>query len=675
MQKGFYFDQARCTGCFTCSVACKDWHDTPAGPAAWMRIHYREEGDYPKLFVSHVAAPCYHCAEPVCAYVCPNEALTKVEDGGIVLVDRDKCRGEKSCGIIDESRMGADFLYGEGKAPCQAACPAHLYIPGYLALIAKGKNKEALELIRRNMPLPSVCGRVCLHPCETACRRQEVEEAIAIMALKGYVSDTVPYTPPQKIPQTQDHKVAIIGSGPAGLAAAYDLIRMGYGVTVFESLSVAGGMLAVGVPKHRLPREALQRDIDYLQALGMEIKTNTPVDLCNGLNDLMDQGYEAVLLALGAHRGQKLNIPGADLEGTMVGTSFMKAVNLGQEVRIGKKVLVVGGGNVAMDCARSALRLGAEEVLVACLEGSKDEMVAEKNDIEEAEEEGVRIHTGLSLKQIFEAGGKVAGALCVQVANLKFDRDGRPHFDELPGKEKTLSADMIIFAIGQAPDLSGLPADSEIVKSPRGTLTADPEVMMTGRRGVFTAGDCFSGATSIIEAIKSGQQAAFYINRYLQGDVLKVRPPKVVEEPDIKVEIPAGTAKQPRQPMPMLPVADRVSNFKEVSLGFDAQAAMAEADRCLNCAGHLCKDACPYSAPQFADEEKAKMQKCDLCFDRWGEGKKPICVESCPPRALDAGSLEELKMKYGETKDAVGFVYSQVVQPSIVNKPKRNPNR
>jgi NADPH-dependent glutamate synthase beta subunit-like oxidoreductase len=675
MQKGFYFDQARCTGCFTCAVACKDWHDTPAGPANWMRIHYREEGNYPKLFVSHVAAPCYHCAEPVCAYVCPNEALTKREEDGIVIVDRDKCRGDKPCGIIDASKMGNDFLYGESKAPCQEACPAHLYIPGYIALIARGKNKEALELIRRNMPLPSVCGRVCLHPCETACRRKEVEEPIAIMALKGYVTDSVPFEPPQKIEQTQDHKVAIIGSGPAGLAAAYDLIRMGYGVTVFEALSVAGGMLAVGVPKHRLPREVLTRDIDYIKALGVEIKTDTPVDLGQGLNDLMSQGYGAVLLALGAHRGQKPNISGAHLEGTLVGTSFMKAVNLGQEVRIGKKVLVVGGGNVAMDCARSALRLGVEEVHIACLEGSKEEMPAERGDIEQAEEEGVRIHSGLSLKQIFEAGGKVAGAHCVEAANLKFDPDGRPHFDELPGTERTLPADTIIFAIGQAPDLSGLSADSGIECSLRGTLTADTEVMMTGRRGVFTAGDCHSGPTSIIEAINSGQKAAFYLNRFLQGDVLRVRPHKVLEEADIKVEIPADTLRQPRQPMPMLPVSDRVSNFNEVSLGFEAEAAMAEAGRCLNCAGHLCRDVCPYSAPQFAVEEKAKMQKCDMCFDRWDEGKKPICVEACPPRALDAGFLEELEMKYGKMKDAVGFVYSAVVQPSIVNKPKRNPNR
>ncbi len=647
-----------------------------AGPANWMRIQYREEGNFPKLFVSHVAAPCYHCAEPVCAYVCPNEALTKREEDGIVIVDRDKCRGDKPCGIIIPSSMGADYLYGESKAPCQEACPAHLYIPGYLALIAKGKNKEALELIRRNMPLPSVCGRVCLHPCETACHRKEVDEPIAIMALKGFVTDSVPYEAPQKIEQTQDHKVAIIGSGPAGLATAYDLIRMGYGVTVFEALPVAGGMLAVGVPKHRLPREALKRDIDYIKALGVEIKTETPIDLAKGLNDLMvGQGYGAVLLALGAHQGQKPNIPGAHLEGTMVGTSFMKAVNMDEGSRVGKKVLVVGGGNVAMDCARSALRLVAEEVHIACLEGSREEMLAETSDIEQAEEEGVRIHTGLSLKQIVDSGGKVGGAQVIEVTNLKFDSDGRPHFDELPGTEKTLEADTIIFAIGQSPDLSGLPGECDIECTRRGTLSTDPEVMMTSRRGVFSAGDCVNGATSIIEAIKSGQKAAFYMDRYLQGDVLRVRPEKVVAEADIKVEIPIETAKQSRQRLPMLPVSDRISNFKEVSLGFDAEAAMVEAGRCLNCAGHLCKDVCPYSAPQFANEEKAKMQKCDMCFDRWGEGKKPICVEACPPRALDAGLLEELETKYGTIRDAVGFVYSEVVRPSIVNKPKKDPYR
>lgn len=671
MQTGFYFDQARCTGCFTCAVACKDWHDTPAGPANWMRILYREEGKFPKIFVSHVASPCYHCAEPVCSYVCPNEALTKREEDGIVIVDRDKCRDEKSCGIISES--AADFRYGESEAPCQVACPAHLQIPGYVALIAKGKNKEALELIRQSMPLPSVCGRVCLHPCETACRRKDVEDPISIMALKGFVTDNVDEALPEKLAQSQPDKVAIIGSGPAGLAAAYDLIRMGYGVTVFESLSVIGGMLAVGVPEHRLPKAVLKRDIDYIQALGVEIKTDTPVDLGAGLDDLLKEGYASVLLALGAHRGQKPSIPGTNLDGTMVGTSFMRDVNLGKDVTVGKKVLVVGGGSVALDCARTAIRLGATDVQIACLECSTEDMLAEPADLQQAEEEGIQFHPGLNLTRILEKAGQVAGAEGVEVENLEFDHDGRPHFEVIADSQRTIEADTVIFAIGQTPDLTGLSADSEIESSQRGTVAADPETMMTGRRGIFTAGDCFSGATSIVDAIAGGQKSAFYMNRYMQGDVLRVRPDNAVAEADIKVDIPEDTEKLPRQLVPTLSVADRMANFKEVALGFDAQAAIDEASRCLNCAGHLCKDVCPYSAPQFADEEKAKMQKCDLCFDRWDEGKKPICVEACPPRALDAGPLEELRAKYGEIKDAVGYTYSNVIEPSIVSKPKKNP--
>lgn len=670
MQMGFYFDQARCTGCFTCSVACKDWHDTPAGPASWMRIQYREEGRFPNVFISHVASPCYHCTEPVCTYVCPNEAIIKRDEDGIVVVDHDKCRGENTCGIIAESAYNSNYLYGEAEAPCQAACPAGLHIPAYIALIAKGKNKEALELIRRHMPLPSVCGRVCLHPCETACRRKEVEEPISIMALKGFVTDNVPVELPEPLPRIQADKVAIVGSGPAGLAAAYDLVRAGYGATVFESLPMAGGMLAVGVPEHRLPKKVLKRDIDYIEALGVEIKTSTPVDLGQGLDDLFNQGYGAILLALGAHKGQKPNIPGADLQGTVAGTSFMKDVNTGNAVDVGQKVIVVGGGNVALDCARSALRLGAKEIQVVCLE-SEDAMTAEATEIEQTLEEGIAINTSLSLTRIIENSGKVAGAECVGISGLQFDQDGQPRFETVAGSERTFDADTIIFAIGYIPDLAGLAPDGEIATSRRGNIVADPETLMTGRPGIFSAGDCFTGATSIIDAIADGQKAAFYIDRYLQGDVLRVISKPVVPEADIPVEVPAGTEKQPRQIMPTLPVSERITGFKEVSLGFEAEAAIEEAKRCLNCAGHLCKDACPYSAPQFLDEEKAKMQKCDLCLDRWAENKKPICVESCPMRALDAGPLDELRAKYGDNTDAVGFVYSKIVEPAIVNKSKK----
>jgi len=673
MQKGFYFDQARCTGCYACSVACKDWHNTPAGPANWMQIHYREAGNFPNLFVSHLAAPCYHCAEPVCSFVCPNNAVTKRKEDGIVVVNRDKCRGDEPCGIIDESQMGEDYHYGASTAPCQVACPAHLHIPAYVALIAKGKNKEALELIRQHMPLPSVCGRICLHPCETACRRKDVDEPVAIMSLKGFVTDNVPYEAPQKIEQTEAHKVAIVGSGPAGLGAAYDLIRMGYGVTVFEALPVVGGMLAVGGQAYRLPREVLQRDIDYIEALGVEIKTNASIDLGNGLDDLLAAEYGAVLLALGDHQGHKLNVPGADLDRSIIGTTFLKDVNLGNDTNIGKKVVVVGGGNVAMDCARSAVRLGANEVQVICLEGSQEEMPAEPEDVEQAADEGVLYQLGLSAVRVLDAGGKVSGVECVEVANLKFDADGRPSFDAVEGSERTISADTVIFAIGQSPDLAGLPAGGEIEASDKGTVTTDPETMMTGRRGIFSAGDSFDLAGSIVAAIGTGQKAAFYMNRFLQGDVLRVQAENVVAEADIQVAIPDGIEKQPRQAMPLLPASERVSSWKEVALGFDADAAVAEAERCMNCAGHLCKDACAYSAPQFAIEENAKMQKCDLCYERWDAGQKPICVEGCPPRALDAGPMEELTAKYGKENAAVGFVYSDVLQPSIVSKRKKSP--
>jgi len=667
MQLGFYFDQSRCTGCFACAIACKDWHDTPAGPAKWMRLSYCEEGRFPEIFVSHMTIPCYHCAEPVCAFVCPNEAITKREEDGIVVVDREKCRGDKPCGIIPE---GSNGLYGEQVAPCQVTCPAHLHIPAYVALIAKGKFREALDLIRRRMPLPSVCGRVCLNPCETECRRKDLDEPVAIEALKRFVTDNVDQELPEPLPQTQPDRVAIVGAGSAGLAAAYDLVRMGYGVSIFESLPVAGGMLAVGIPEHRLPREVLKRDIDYIQALGVEIRTSTPVDLGQGLDDLLGQGYGAVLLALGAHRGLKPDIPGTNLEGVLVGTSFMKDVNAGKAPGIGPRVLVVGGGNVAIDCARSAVRLGAAEVHVTCLECAED-MPAEDSEVAQAEEEGVKLHHSRNITRVLGEGGRVTGAECQAIEGLVFDETGRPSFRVVGDKGETISADTIIFAIGQAPELTGLRGNGAIATSAAGTIATDTETMMTGRAGIFSAGDAVSGPTSAIDAIASGQRAAFYINRYLQGDVLRVLPEKVVNPADIKVEIPADIEKQAREAMPLLPVERRVRGFEEVALGFTEEVAIREAERCLNCAGHLCKDVCPYSAPQFADEDKARMQKCDLCIERWPEGKKPVCVEACPPHALDAGSLDDLKARYGELAEAHAFTYSLVAQPSIVTRPKR----
>jgi NADPH-dependent glutamate synthase beta subunit-like oxidoreductase len=615
-----------------------------------------------------MVTPCYHCTEPVCAFVCPNEAITKREEDGIVVVDREKCRGEKTCGIIDEEAAGPGYLYGQGVAPCQTNCPAHLHVPAYVALIAKGKFKESLDLIRRRMPLPSVCGRVCMHPCETECRRKDVDEPVAIMALKGFVTDNVTEELPARLPVTQSQKVAVVGSGPAGLAAAYDLIRAGYAVTVFEAGPQAGGMLVTGVPEHRLPRKVLQRDIAYLEALGVEIKVNSPIDLGKGIDGLMKDGYGAVLLTLGAGKGQKLNVPGADLRGVTVGTEFMKGVIAGTLKSAGRRVLVLGGGNVAIDCARAARRLGAESVDIVCLE-SRQEMPAEAAEVAQAEEEGVRMHPCRTFECLLGDRGAVTGAACVQIEGLKFDARKRPQFRALDGSGHSFMADTVIFAVGQTPELKGLAKDIDV--GPAGTVAVDHETMMTTRPGVFSAGDAVNGATSAVDAIASGQRAAFFIDRYLQGDVVPVREGPGVKAADIKINLPPDKQKQPRQPMPLMPVAQRIKGFKEVQLGYSAEAAVKEAERCLNCAGHLCKDACPYSVPQFAAEEKARMQKCDFCAERWPEGKKPICVEACPPRALDAGRLEEMKVRYGGLSEASNFVYSAVAQPSLVTRAKR----
>ena len=666
MQLGFYFDQSRCTGCFACAIACKDWHDVPAGPARWMRLLYQEEGRFPEVFVSHMATPCYHCTEPICAYICPNEAITKRDDDGIVVIDREKCREEKTCGII--AGEGTNLLYGEQEAPCQVSCPAHLHIPAYIALIAKGRFKEALDLVRQRMPLPSVCGRVCLHPCEADCRRTDVEEPIAIMALKGFITDNVSQELPDRLPRTQADSVAIIGSGPTGLTAAYDLIRLGYAVTIFESASVAGGMLSTAIPEHRLPREVLKRDIDYLEALGIDIRTNTPVDLGKGLGDLLNQDYGAVLLALGAGKGQKLDIAGADLQGTLAGVSFMQDVNSGKVTEVGDKVLVIGGGNVAIDCARSARRLGSSTVHIACLE-CREDMPAEDSEIKQAEEEGIEFYSSRTASRVLDNNGKVTRVECQEIEGLQFDAHGQPSFKIIKDTGHVLDVDTVIFAVGQMPDLTGLSDD--IKTSPVGTITTDPETFMTAHAGIFSAGDATNGPTSAVDAIASGQKAAFFINRYLQGDVLRVQPEKIVNPQDITVDIPPDIEKQPRQVMPTLPVGERLTNFKEVVLGFSEVEAIEEAKRCLNCAGHLCKDACPYSSPQFADEEKARMQKCDLCIERWPDGKKPICVEACPPRALDAGIMDELKAQYGNVTEAHNFNFSKTVQPSIITKPKQ----
>ncbi|MFH1125399.1 MAG: FAD-dependent oxidoreductase, partial [Pseudomonadota bacterium] len=515
-------------------------------------------------------------------------------------------------------------------------------------------------------PLPSVCGRICKHPCESVCKRQDLDEPIAIAALKRFVTDRVS-SKPHSWPVTKNQKVAIVGSGPAGLSAAWDLAKKGYPVTVFESLPVPGGMLAVGAPGYRLPKEILQRDIDYLKASGIEIKTGFPIGPDLTLDDLKGQGYEAIFVAVGVHRGQKPPIPGADLEGIVLGTSFIRDVNLGKRPGIGNRVLVLGGGSVALDCGRTALRLGASEVHIACLENIET-MPADASEIREAQEEGIRIHPFRCFARILGQNGHVSAVECFKIHSLGLDQAGQPHFEAIQGSEHVLEADTVIFAIGQSPDLDSMPG---IKTTPVGAIAVHPITLATDEPGIFAGGDAAGGSASVIEAIASGQRAAASIHLFLQGLVIKENKPfRAIDPADVKVEIPSDIQKRPREPIPTLPVVQR-KNFQEVSLGFSEEAAVAEAQRCLNCAGHLCKEVCPYHAPQFGAEDNAKIQMCNLCFDRWGQARKPICVDACPTRALDAGLLEDLRATNGDIREAEGFTYSGFVGPSVAFKPKK----
>jgi len=524
----------------------------------------------PRYIDEDICNGCGRCAES-----CP---VTVWEDG----------RERKA--IYVPSPRSVPFIYTiekKGIPPCRAACPADVNVQGYVALIRKGKYAEALALIREANPLPGVCGRVCNHPCEEECRRGEIDEPVSICALKRFVADYEMqtgerFTLPK--PEPRQEKVAIVGSGPAGLTAAYNLAKWGYQVTIFEALPVVGGMLWAGIPAYRLPREVIQRDVDFIKSLGVEIKTNTPIGDGLTLDDLSEQGYKAILLAIGAHKGRKLGVPGEDLEGVMDCVDFLRKVNLGQDIKIGKKVVVIGGGNAAIDSARVALRLGCEEVCIV-YRRSRKEMPANEWEVQEAEKEGVKIHYLAAPTKIFGENGRVSGMECIRMRLGEPDSSGRRRPIPIEGSEFIIDVDTVIPAIGQSPDLSFLPEGNGLEVTRWGTLAVDPDTLATTRPGVFAAGDAVTGPATVIQAIAAGKEAAISIDRWLRGVDLKEgrKVERRLVDTTEKVELPKGMRKVRRQQMPKLPVDTRITGFEEVELGFDEKAAIKEAERCLNC--------------------------------------------------------------------------------------------
>ncbi|OFW57092.1 MAG: hypothetical protein A2133_06170 [Actinobacteria bacterium RBG_16_64_13] len=481
----------------------------------------------------------------------------------------------------------------EGRAPCKASCPAGVNAQGYVALIAASKFKEAYELVRERCPLPSACGRVCQHPCEDNCNRSEVDQAVAVRDLKRFVGDYIDSNPDEYPPAKPaaakfDGKVAVIGGGPAGLTAAYDLALLGYGVTLFEAQPHLGGMLRYGIPSYRLPKDVLDKEIQHILDLGVEAKTGAPVA---DPKSLLDSGYKAVFAAPGAWVSRKLGIPGEGAPGVSAGLDFLRRVNSGEMPALGANVLVIGGGDVAMDAARCARRLpGVKSVHLACLE-SRAEMPAHSWEAAEALEEGVVFHNSLGPTQIETSGGKVAG-VTFRACTRVFDDEKRfnPEFDD--SKTTVLGADTVIVTIGQGIDAAGL----GVATGPGGRIAADKDTLATSVPGLFAGGDAVLGPASMVDAMAQGHKAAEAIDAYLRGVRLTSASASCEGEDAGAAPAEAELAKNPlpdaprqeRVRMPQAEPAGRVGGFVEIDQGYSVEQAVAEAERCLACG--LCSE-------------------------------------------------------------------------------------
>ncbi len=524
-------------------------------------------------------------------------------------VEADKCKACNECAIACPVEVPNDFnqnlenrkavykryaqayptafvIDKRGISPCKAACPTGVNAQGYTQLIKKGKFIEAWQTIYRDNPFPAACGRICTHPCQTKCHRGSVDEPVSIMRLKRAASDyaynNLDELPLPELTENNGIKVAVVGAGPAGLSSAYQLVKKGYSVTVFEALPVAGGMLRVGIPEYRLPKKWVDLEVDLLKRLGVEIKLNTPISSEFTINDIFGQGYKAVFISVGAHKGMSLRVPGEDLNGVIPAVDMLRRMNLGEKVDISGKVVVIGGGNVAMDAARSSVRLGAGEVHVFALE-SDEEMPASREEIDAAKEEGVIFHHRRGVKAVKGSDGKVTALETIAVASV-FDVEGRFSPSYIEATEEIITADRIIIAAGQSSDLSFLGGDLEKL-AVRGRLQADRDTLATAVPGVFAGGDAVTGPRTVVEAIGAGKEAAESIDRYIRGiDMKENRLLSIPEEEiaplrqnkkDIDIIMPV--------PVQHIDPVQRASSFDEDSLGYSMEQAQKEAERCLNC--------------------------------------------------------------------------------------------
>ena len=539
-----------CIACTRCVRACRDLKGIEA-----LGFVYNENGQVqigttgPSLEKSG----CKFCT--ACVEVCPTGAL----------MDKGVRAGKKE----------------EDLVPCKESCPAHIDVPAYLRLIAEGRSDEANAVIREKVPFPGILGRVCIHPCEEVCRRGDVNEPISICALKRYAADHEEglWKENTRIAKETGKRVAIVGSGPAGLTAAFYLRKQGHGVTIFESRSQAGGMIRYGIPSYRLPWDVLDKEIQEILDLGIELKLGQTLGREFTLDQLKDEGFDAVFLGIGAQLSRRITIEGSDLPDVLWGVDFLGQIAEGEKIKLKEKVIVIGGGNVAVDVALSALRCGAKEVTMVCLE-SREEMPALEWEIQGALKEGIRLLPSWGPEKILKDNGNVTGVELVRCTSV-FDVQGNfcPAFDDA---RETIQGDQVIMAIGQAADFSFLKEASPISVD-KGLIVVDQESLETGLKGVYAGGDVASMPGAIIHAIAAGRKAASSIDKALGGngdteEILFQR-----DAPNQYLGRDEGFSSWPRENVPKMAVKKRHEGFEEVALGYGPDQALKEAKRCLQC--------------------------------------------------------------------------------------------
>ena len=518
--------------------------------------------------------------------------------------------------------------------PCQMACPLRMEIGEYVDLIAQGRVMEALQVIRDGNPFPAICGHVCTHPCEDACRRSQVDNPVSIRALKRFAIEFGGDRMIQlEAKTTRSEKVAVVGSGPAGLSAAYYLRKLGYQATIFEAQSELGGMLRVGIPKYRLPRDIVDIEVQRLIQMGVEIRTNTRVV---SLDLLFELGYEAIFITVGAHQSLRMRIEGEESAGVVDGATFLREVNLGLKPSIGASVAAVGGGNVAIDAARTALRLGADDVKVL-YRRSRAQMPADPAEVEQALEEGVELCFLVAPTKITRKKGQLQ-VTCIRFELGEPDASGRPRPVPIKGSEFDLQFDTLITAIGQAPRV---PEDFRLRIGKGSTIQVDPATLLTNRPGVFAGGDAVTGPATVVQALATGRQAAFRIDEYLQHRY--PFPPSEEKEAitdDLLPKTVEVIRKAHRLEPPHLTPETRVQDFRPVELIYDWESAIDEARRCLRCGMGAeilfqdqcatclnCLRICPYHVPYLDDTGTIQIpaDQCQACG---------ICVAECPANAI-----------------------------------------